>query len=223
MILWQEIKRCFKQIKIFYPVIFFLFFADFFIALFIYYFENSLMISLTAELDYLIEKNRELEEAIAEALKKLEALEQEKKRSFFFSTDSDGSGSSISPSVKYLCVCACAVVVIIVCAKVWPAPFVAVKTGIFAYIQNFKEFPDRYCESATTAYDGTDYDWLVAISKKNVSIFMKFSDDPDRHYTSVIEVIYLLEKAIRTAPANTPAIINIVDATATASQVLPIF
>jgi len=101
---------------------------------------------------------------------------------------------------------------------VWPAPFVAIKTGIFAYIQNFKEFPDRYCESATTAYD-----WLVTISKKNVSIFIKLSDDPDTHYTSVIEVIHLMEKTIRTAPANMPTLINIVDVTATvASQVPPV-
>jgi hypothetical protein len=122
-----------------------------------------------------------------------------------------------------LCGCACAVVVIVVCAKVWPAFFVAIKTGIFAYIQNFKEFPDRYCESATTAYDGTDYDWLVTISKKNVSIFIKLSDDPDTHYTSVIEVIHLMEKTIRTAPANMPTLINIVDVTATvASQVPPV-
>ena len=105
----------------------------------------------------------------------------------------------------------------------WPAPFVAIKTGIFAYLQNFKEFPDRYCESATTAYDGTDYDWLVTISKKNVAIFIKLSDDPDTHYTSVIEVIHLMEKTIRTAPANMPTLINIVDVTATvASQVPPV-
>ncbi len=179
------------------------------------------MSSLTAELHSLNEKHHQLEEALAEALKKLEAPEQEKKKSFFFSTAGDGSGSSISPSVKYLCVCACAVVVIVVCAKVWPAPFVAIKTGIFAYLQNFKEFPDRYCESATTAYDGTDYDWLVAISKKNVAIFIKLSDDPDTHYTSVIEVIHLMEKTIRTAPANMPTLINIVDATATVASQVP--
>jgi hypothetical protein len=212
-----------KHIKVFFPVIFFLFLADFSILFYIYYLENPLMISLTAELDSLNEKHHQLEEALAEALKKLEAPEQEKKKSFFFSTAGDGSGSSISPSVKYLCVCACAVVVIVVCAKVWPAPFVAIKTGIFAYLQNFKEFPDRYCESATTAYDGTDYDWLVAISKKNVAIFIKLSDDPDTHYTSVIEVIHLMEKTIRTAPANMPTLINIVDVTATvASQVPPV-
>ena len=129
------------------------------------------------------EKNKVIEQTLLEVFKKLEGAEQIKNKAFFSSLVGDGGSSSINPYLKYLCGCACAVVVIVVCAKVWPAPFVAIKTGIFAYLQNFKEFPDRYCESATTAYDGTDYDWLVTISKKNVSIFIKLSDDPDTHYT----------------------------------------
>ena len=172
-----------KLLKGFFPVLFFLFLVNVCFLLYIYYIENHEILTLTAELNSLKEKNQQLQGAIAEALKKLEVAEQGKNKSLFSSIAGDGSGSSISPYVKYLCVCACAVVVIIVCAKVWPAPFVAIKTGIFAYIQNFKEFPDRYCESATTAYDGTDYDWLVTISKKNVAIFIKLSDDPDTHYT----------------------------------------
>ncbi|KAI2504849.1 hypothetical protein MHU86_9621 (mitochondrion) [Fragilaria crotonensis] len=205
------------------PIIF-IFLIDFLVIFYFYfYLYHDQVICLAAELDSLKEKNQQLQGAIAEALKKLEVAEQGKNKSLFSSIAGDGSGSSISPYVKYLCVCACAVVVIIVCAKVWPAPFVAIKTGISAYIQNFKEFPDRYCEFATTAYDGTDYDWLVTISKKNVAIFIKLSDDPDTHYTSVIEVIHLMEKTIRTAPANMPTLINIVDTTATvASQVPPI-
>ena len=122
-----------------------------------------------------------------------------------------------------MCGCACAVVVIVVCAKVWPAFFVAIKTGIFAYIQNFKEFPDRVFEYRGTAHDGIDYDWLITISKQNVSIFIKLSDIPNSQYTPVMELIYLKDKTIRTAPANMPTLINIVDATATvASQVPPI-
>lgn len=212
-----------KHIKVFFPVLFFLFLVNVCFLLYLYYMENHEILTLAAKLHSLKEKNQQLQGAIAEALKKLEVAEQGKNKSLFSSIAGDGSGSSINPYLKYLCGCACAVVVIIVCAKVWPAPFVAIKTGIFAYLQNFKEFPDRYCESATTAYDGTDYDWLVAISKKNVAIFIKLSDDPDTHYTSVIEVIHLMEKTIRTAPANMPTLINIVDATATvASQVPPI-
>ena len=105
----------------------------------------------------------------------------------------------------------------------WPAPFVAIKTGIFAYLQNFKEFPDRVFEYTGTAHDGIDYDWLITISKQNVSVFIKLSDIPNSQYTPVMELIYLMENTIRTAPANMPTLINIVDATATvASQVPPI-
>ena len=212
-----------KLLKGFFPVLFFLFLVNVCFLLYIYYIENHEILTLTAELHSLKEKNQQLQGAIAEALKKLEVAEQGKNKSLFSSIAGDGSGSSVSPYVKYLCVCACAVVVIIVCAKVWPAPFVAIKTGISAYIQNFKEFPDRVFEYTGTAHDGIDYDWLITISKQNVSVFIKLSDIPNSQYTPVMELIYLMENTIRTAPANMPTLINIVDATATvASQVPPI-
>ena len=149
--------------------------------------------------------------------------QQGKSNNLISSIAGDGNGSSISPSVKYLCVCACAVVDIIVCVKVWPAPFVAIKTGISAYIQKFIVFSERSVESTSTAYDGTEFDWLITLSKKNVSILIKLSDTPEIQYTSIIELINLMEETIRTAPANIPTLINIVDATATvASQVPPI-
>ena len=74
-----------KHIKVFFPVLFFLFLVNVCFLLYLYYMENHEILTLTAELHSLKEKNQQLQGAIAEALKKLEAPEQEKKKSFFFS------------------------------------------------------------------------------------------------------------------------------------------
>jgi hypothetical protein len=60
--------------------IIFLFLLNFLVIFYIYfYLYHDQVMSLTAELDSLIEKNRELEETLTESLKKLKRAEQGKR------------------------------------------------------------------------------------------------------------------------------------------------
>ena len=158
--------------------------------------------------------------------------EQIKNLSFFSSFACDGGSSSINPYVKYLCGCACAVVVIIVCAKVWPAPFIAIQNCTVPYILSyFGSSKTQDIRFSTVSSEGTSYDWLVKSSLDHVDVFIKFSTAPDAEYMFLPMFLDMLQKCADKGTLSSNLyfynhmihLVNIVDATATASQVLPIF
>ncbi len=185
-----------------------------------------------AEIASLHEKNNELEDALAEVLKKLEGVEQIKKPSIFSSLAGDGGSSSINPYLKYLCGCACAVVVVIVCAKVWPAPFIAIKNYTYPYILSCLGYSaTEILTFRMVSPEGISYDMLVTSSFDYVNIAIKFTGAPDADYISLHIFLDMVQKYAGEA-TNSPNhylynhmihLVNIADATATvASQVPPI-
>ena len=209
------------------PIIF-LFLINFLIVLcFYYYLHYAPVIALHAEIASMHERIRELEET----LKKLEEAKQIKNLSFFSSFACDGGSSSINPYVKYLCGCACAVVVIIVCAKVWPAPFIAIKNYTYPYILScFGYSATEILTIRMVSPEGISYDWLITSSFDYVNIAIKFTGAPDEEYISLHIFLDMVQKCAGEA-TNSPNhylynhmihLVNIADATATATQVLPI-
>ena len=208
--------------------IIFLFLINFIVLFCVYYYLHYVpVMALHAEIASMHEKNHELEEV----LKKLEGAEQIKKTSIFSSLAGDGGSSSINPYLKYLCGCACAVVVIIVCAKVWPAPFIAIKNYTYPYILSCLGYSaTETLIFRTVSPEGISYDWLVTSSFDYVNIAIKFTGAPDAEYLSLHIFLDMVQKCAGEA-TNSPNhylynhmihLVNIADATATASQVPPI-
>ena len=188
--------------------------------------------ALHAEIASLHEKNNELAKAFAEVLKKLEGAEQIKTPSIFSSLAGDGGSSSINPYLKYLCGCACAVVVVIVCAKVWPAPFIAIKNYTYPYILSCLGYSaTEILTFRIVSPEGLSYDLLVTSSFDYVNIAIKFTGAPDAEYISLHMFLDMVQKCAGEA-TNSPNhylynhmihLVNNADATATvASQVPPI-
>jgi hypothetical protein len=200
--------------------IIFLFLINLIIILFVYYHLYYVPVTaIQAKIVYMQEKNKVLEEALIEVFKKLEGAEQIKK-------------PSINPYLKYLCGCACAVVVVIVCVKLWPAPFIAIKNCTFSYILSC--FGDSSIETLrfrTVSPEGTSYDWLITSSLDQIDVFIKFTTAPDAVYLPLDIFVDMLQKCADEGTLSSNPylynhmihLVNIVDATATASQVLPIF
>ena len=196
-----------------------------------YYLYYAPVTAIQAEIISMHEKNKVIEEALIEVFKKLEGAEQIKKKTFFSSLVGDGGSSSINPYLKYLCGCACAVVVIIVCAKVWPAPFIAIKNYTYPYILSCLGYSaTETLIFRTVSPEGISYDWLVTSSFDYVNIAIKFTGAPDAEYRSLHIFLDMVQKCAGEA-TNSPNhylynhmihLVNIADATATASQVPPI-
>jgi len=213
--------------------IIFLFLINFIFILCLYYHLYYVpVMALHAEIASLHEKNNELEEALAQVLKKQEGVEQIKKPSIFSSLAGDGGSSSINPYLKYLCGCACAVVVVIVCAKVWPAPFIAIKNYTYPYILSCLGYSaTEILTFRMVSPEGLSYDMLVTSSFDYVKIAIKFTGAPDAEYISLHIFLDMVQKCAGEA-TNSPNhylynhmihLVNIADATATvASQVPPI-
>ena len=213
--------------------IIFLFLINFIFILCVYYHLYYVpVMAFHAEIASLHEKNNELEAALAEILKKQEGVEQIKKPSIFSSLAGDGGSSSINPYLKYLCGCACAVVVVIVCAKVWPAPFIAIKNYTYPYILSCLGYSaTEILTFRMVSPDGLSYDMLVTSSFDYVKIAIKFTGAPDAEYISLHIFLDMVQKCAGEA-TNSPNhylynhmihLVNIADATATvASQVPPI-
>jgi hypothetical protein len=213
--------------------IIFLFLINFIFILCLYYYLYYVpVMAFHAEIASLHEKNNELEEALAQVLKKLEGVEQIKKPSIFSSLAGDGGSSSINPYLKYLCGCACAVVVVIVCAKVWPAPFIAIKNYTYPYILSCLGYSaTEILTFRMVSPEGISYDMLVTSSFDYVNIAIKFTGAPDADYISLHIFLDMVQKYAGEA-TNSPNhylynhmihLVNIADATATvASQVPPI-
>jgi len=213
--------------------IIFLFLINFIFILCLYYYLYYVpVMAFHAEIASLHEKNNELEDALAEVLKKLEGVEQIKKPSIFSSLAGDGGSSSINPYLKYLCGCACAVVVVIVCAKVWPAPFIAIKNYTYPYILSCLGYSaTEILTFRMVSPEGISYDMLVTSSFDYVNIAIKFTGAPDADYISLHIFLDMVQKYAGEA-TNSPNhylynhmihLVNIADATATvASQVPPI-
>ena len=134
--------------------------------------------------------------------------------------------------LKYLCGCACAVVVIIVCAKVWPAPFIAIKNYTYPYILScFGYSATEILTIRMVSPEGISYDWLITSSLDQIDVFIKFTTAPDAVYLPIDIFIDMLQKCADEGTLSSNPylynhmihLVNIVDATATASQVLPIF
>jgi hypothetical protein len=213
--------------------IIFLFLINFIFILCLYYYLYYVpVMAFHAEIASLHEKNNELEDALAEVLKKQEGVEQIKKPSIFSSLAGDGGSSSINPYLKYLCGCACAVVVVIVCAKVWPAPFIAIKNYTYPYILSCLGYSaTEILTFRMVSPEGISYDMLVTSSFDYVNIAIKFTGAPDADYISLHIFLDMVQKYAGEA-TNSPNhylynhmihLVNIADATATvASQVPPI-
>jgi len=213
--------------------IIFLFLINFIFILCLYYYLYYVpVMAFHAEIASLHEKNNELEDALAEVLKKQEGVEQIKKPSIFSSLAGDGGSSSINPYLKYLCGCACAVVVVIVCAKVWPAPFIAIKNYTYPYILSCLGYSaTEILTLRMVSPEGISYDMLVTSSFDYVNIAIKFTGAPDADYISLHIFLDMVQKYAGEA-TNSPNhylynhmihLVNIADATATvASQVPPI-
>ena len=213
--------------------IIFLFLINFIFILCVYYHLYYVpVMAFHAEIASLHEKNNELEAALAEILKKQEGVEQIKKPSIFSSLAGDGGSSSINPYLKYLCGCACAVVVVIVCAKVWPAPFIAIKNYTYPYILSCLGYSaTEILTFRMVSPEGLSYDLLVTSSFDYVNIAIKFTGAPDAEYISLHIFLDMVQKCAGEA-TNSPNhylynhmihLVNIADATATvASQVPPI-
>jgi len=213
--------------------IIFLFLINFlFIISLYYYLYYAPVTAIQAEIVYMQEKNKVLEETLLEVFKKLEGAEQIKKKAFFSSLVGDGGSSSINPYLKYLCGCACAVVVVIVCVKLWPAPFIAIKNCTFSYILSC--FGDSSIETirfCTVSPEGTSYDWLITSSLDQIDVFIKFTTAPDAVYLPLDIFVDMLQKCADEGTLSSNPylynhmihLVNIADATATvASQVPPI-
>ena len=212
--------------------IIFLFLINFLILFYIYfYLYLDQVTAIQAKIVYMQEKNKVIEQTLLEVFKKLEGAEQIKNKAFFSSLVGDGGSSSINPYLKYLCGCACAVVVIIVCAKVWPAPFIAIKNYTYPYILSCLGYSaTETLIFRTVSPEGISYDWLVTSSFDYVNIAIKFTGAPDAEYRSLHIFLDMVQKCAGEA-TNSPNhylynhmihLVNIADATATASQVPPI-
>jgi len=184
-----------------------------------YYLYYAPVTAIQAKIVYMQEKNKALEEALIEVFKKLEGAEQIKK-------------PSINPYLKYLCGCACAVVVVIVCAKVWPAPFIAIKNYTYPYILSCLGYSaTEILTFRIVSPEGLSYDLLVTSSFDYVNIAIKFTGAPDAEYISLHMFLDMVQKCAGEA-TNSPNhylynhmihLVNNADATATvASQVPPI-
>ena len=211
----------------------FLFLINFLILFYIYfYLYLDQVTAIQAKIVYMQEKNKVIEQTLLEVFKKLEGAEQIKNKAFFSSLVGDGGSSSINPYLKYLCGCACAVVVVIVCVKLWPAQFIAIKNCTFSYILSC--FGDSSIETLrfrTVSPEGTSYDWLITSSLDQIDVFIKFTTAPDAVYLPLDIFVDMLQKCADEGTLSSNPylynhmihLVNIVDATATASQVLPIF
>jgi hypothetical protein len=213
--------------------IIFLFLINFlFIISLYYYLYYAPVTAIQAEIVYMQEKNKVLEEALLEVFKKLEGAEQIKKKAFFSSLVGDGGSSSINPYLKYLCGCACAVVVVIVCVKLWPAPFIAIKNCTFSYILScFGDSSTETIRFSTVSPEGTSYDWLITSSLDQIDVFIKFTTAPDAEYLPLDIFVDMLQICADEGTLSSNPyfynhmihLVNIADATATvASQVPPI-
>ena len=213
--------------------IIFLFLINFlFIISLYYYLYYAPVTAIQAEIVYMQEKNKVLEEALLEVFKKLEGAEQIKKKAFFSSLVGDGGSSSINPYLKYLCGCACAVVVVIVCVKLWPAPFIAIKNCTFSYILScFGDSSTETIRFCTVSPEGTSYDWLITSSLDQIEVFIKFTTAPDAEYLPLDIFVDMLQICADEGTLSSNPyfynhmihLVNIADATATvASQVPPI-
>jgi len=213
--------------------IIFLFLINFlFIISLYYYLYYAPVTAIQAEIVYMQEKNKVLEEALLEVFKKLEGAEQIKKKAFFSSLVGDGGSSSINPYLKYLCGCACAVVVVIVCVKLWPAPFIAIKNCTFSYILScFGDSSTETIRFCTVSPEGTSYDWLITSSLDQIDVFIKFTTAPDAEYLPLDIFVDMLQICADEGTLSSNPyfynhmihLVNIADATATvASQVPPI-
>ncbi|KAI2504852.1 hypothetical protein MHU86_9624 (mitochondrion) [Fragilaria crotonensis] len=213
--------------------IIFLFLINLIFLLCVYYYLYYVPVTaIQAEIVSLHEKNKVIEDTLIEVFKKLEGAEQIKKEFFFSFLVGDGGSSSINPYLKYLCGCACAVVVVIVCVKVWPAPFIAIKNCTFSYILScFGDSSTETLRFRTVSPEGTSYDWLITSSLDQIDVFIKFTTAPDAVYLPIDIFVDMLQKCADEGTLSSNPylsnhmihLVNIVDATATTSQVLPIF
>ena len=225
--------KIYNNKKTLHLIITFLFLINLIFLLCVYYYlYYAPVTAIQAEIISMHEKNKVIEEALIEVFKKLEGAEQIKKKTFFSSLVGDGGSSSINPYLKYLCGCACAVVVVIVCVKLWPAPFIAIKNCTFSYILScFGDSSTETLRFRTVSPEGTSYDWLITSSLDQIDVFIKFTTAPDAVYLPLDIFVDMLQKCadegtLSSNPYlynNMIHLVNTVDATATASQVLPIF
>ena len=197
-----------------------------------YYLYYAPVTAIQAEIVYMQEKNKVIEQTLLEVFKKLEGAEQIKNKAFISSLVGDGGSSSINPYLKYLCGCACAVVVVIVCVKLWPAPFIAIKNCTFSYILScFGDSSTETIRFSTVSPEGTSYDWLITSSLDQIDVFIKFTTAPDAEYLPLDIFVDMLQICADEGTLSSNPyfynhmihLVNIVDATATTSQVLPIF
>jgi hypothetical protein len=212
-------------------VIIFLFLINFILVFSVYYYLcHAPVTAIQAKIAFMHEKNKILEEGLIEVFKKLQEAEQLKNKTIFLV--GDGGSSSINPYLKYLCGCACAVVVVIVCVKVWPAPFIAIKNCTFSYILScFGDSSTETLRFRTVSPEGTSYDWLITSSLDHIDVFIKFTTAPDAVYLPINMFVDMLQKCADEGTLSSNPylynhmihLVNIADATATASQVPPIF